>query len=177
MTRPLFASLLALASLALQGLAPGAALADVAPMPTVLHLEGQRSTVTVSGGPDHARFIFRNDGDGEAEVFLYRALLRADGMNVPMEITQVLVSDRPQGDRRVRVPAEGQAPVTIFFELPERHARRTAWDVDLRVTADGVLGGWETSPAHITRARREPRRRKWVTGPKDPAATRRATPA
>lgn len=168
MTRRLFTALL-LGALSV----PTAALADSAPMPTVLVFQGQPSTI-MSASPDRATFTVRNQSDEEIEVFLYRALLRVDGMRLPMEITGVHLEGQPHEGRSVRVPAAAQLRVTVTFELPEPHRARAAWDIDLHVTSDGP-GSWTSSPARITRAPARRRARKWITGPKGPAATPRAT--
>lgn len=128
--------------------------ADVAPSPpSPVTVEGARTMITTSGGPDHATYTIHNGSDRPMEVFLDRVLHRDRGMNVPLRVERARADGRDLG-RRFTVPAGAEMQVVVFFETANR--RGSSWDLTLRVMVDGrrIEG-----TAHVTRAIRDPARK------------------
>ena len=148
----LLAALLALA-VALLG---SPAYADVAPAPAVLRIAGHPGSVAGAASPDRATFALTNLDANPVDVFLFRAVVRDGGTNIPMEITQAEVDGRSVG-HDITVPANAQLLVTVFFDLPSSLRDRSQWSVDLRITMSGH-GGFAAEPATLSRARRQPRK-------------------
>ncbi len=132
--------------------------ADIVLPPISLYVEGQRGELR-GAAPDRATFVLRNVSDEAMDVYLFRVNVQEAAMRVPLTIDRVTIGRRTVR-QTVRVPARSRVRVTVHFTIPEQYQGRASYTIDLLIS-NGSFGGWEASPAELTRRADGPE--KWIT--------------
>lgn len=116
-------------------------------------IEGERSSVTTSGAPDHAFFRVTNPRGAPITVALESlTLLGAGGPR--LGISSVQVDGRTAGPTSISVPAHGSVRLTVFFGgVPSARVSDQRYVVRL---AARVAGSTQRVDATIARAIRHP---------------------
>lgn len=116
-------------------------------------IEGEASSVTTSGAPDHAFFRITNPRGARITVALESlTLLGANGAR--LGVRSVQVNDRAANPSSISVPAHGSVRLTVFFGgIPSARVSDQRYVVRL---AARVAGSTQRVDATIARATRHP---------------------
>jgi hypothetical protein len=152
---------LALVLVVLGALAARRATAQSREEPRVVHLmttlEGQESSLTVSGPPDHGYYKVFNPGRTRAIVSVESLLLLGSDGNTRLAVTEVMANNRPVNAGSIPIPGHATVHLMVFFTgVPAGRVADQRFVVRLAARIDGEV---QRGDSIVTRSRREPRRR------------------